>query len=119
MAFLSPIMTLGKTFMDPTGGKIIDQVLSTIPTVATAIGRNDMNTIYKTLDQVQTVLNGLPPHITQPQIRAVSVERIDGLGKVVNCVNRGKCGLQNYISYLFDCVTPFKTLMKSILGYSY
>lgn len=115
MVILKPMLELSKTFMDPTGGEIMDQVLSYIPGVTNAIGNNDMVTIYRLMNETQTYLELLPPHIKQPQMQKIAIERIEGFKNVNTCLNQGKCGWQSYVRFLLDCVNPFKTLMSSLL----
>lgn len=116
MEILKPVLELSKGCMDLVGVEIMDKIISYIPTVSNAIGNNDMATINRIMNATRKQFELLPPHITVLQLRKVATERIDGFKAVNACLNQGKCGMQAYIRFLFDCVSPLSTLMVSLLN---
>lgn len=101
--------------MDPTGGEIIDQVISDSEPFANAFGNNDMMTINQMLKDSQKSMELLALHITQPQVQKFFRERIVAFHSVVACLNQGKCGSQAISQYLFGCIDPMRTLFSTLL----
>lgn len=112
MAILKPMLQVFSAIgMDPTGRKIMNQLFSYIPTATNALGRNDLVTFYRIMNETQQQFALLPPHITSPPLRKVALERINGYTAINTCVHQGKCNVMNYIRFLFDSINPAKALI--------
>lgn len=97
--------------MDPTGGKIIDEIMSTEPTFTQAVGNNDMTTIGRSLNEMQKLLELLPPHITQPRFRAVATTLIANFNNVATCISQGTCGLSAIFQNMLSCGSALKAFL--------
>lgn len=101
--------------MDPIGEEIIDGIILKVPAFTIAIGNNDMPTICRTTNETLKILEPLLSHIEQSQIQAIASDLIARLSRVSTCMNQGECGIETYISFLTDAVSPIKAGLRSFL----
>lgn len=112
-----PMLKLSKTWMDPTGGELMDKLLSNMPIYMNAVDKNDVKTIHRIINDNQKFLRTITPHITHPEVRKAYSERIDALSSIVTCMSQGKCGCKALFHYVGGCVMPLKTLFTSLSGW--
>lgn len=112
MASVLPMLELGKRYMDPTGGEIIDALISEMPILVDAIHNNDGITIRRIMNEQHQSLNTLTPHVTHPEARKIQSERMDAFNSLVTCLNQGKCGFQAYFHFLKGCFHSLKKLFS-------
>lgn len=111
VAALTPMLEQSKLFMDPTGGEMIDKMISEIPNITNAFGNNDLTTIHRMLRETQKLMDTVVMlHITHAQFRELAAERMDAFNSIVDCIHQGKCGFRAYIHYLCGCVKPMKQI---------
>lgn len=110
VAALMPMLEQSKTFMDPSGGVLIDKLMSDIPIFKAAMAGKDLPCIHRILEETQKSMNTMLPHITHAEFHNLAVERIDAFNSIVTCIQQGKCGFRAYIHYLCGCIDPLKTM---------
>lgn len=103
---LRAMLKSSKRFTNPTGGQLMDKIITDIPIFMNAVNNDDMETIHQMLNEART--------FTHDKVRKVYAERIGTFKSLVTCISQGKCGYNAYIHYLCGCVNPVKTLLTSL-----
>lgn len=114
MGVVKPMLNLSKRWMNPTGGEIVDKMISDIPIFTSAVYSNETMTIHRILNDSQKSVELLIPHITQPELRGVYSERLVAFKTLITCMNQGECGFRAYTHYLISCINPCRTLFTSL-----
>lgn len=110
VAALMPILELSKNHMDPTGGEMIDKLISDVPIFTNAMGSNNLTTIHRMLSETRESLDAMASHITHAQFRKLAVERNIAFSNLVTCIHHGKCGSQEFVHFLSGSISPMKML---------
>lgn len=114
MYTLETVLQHSTKFMDPTGGELVQKVISKIPAMMNAVANDDVATVHQLLNDHKEWMAAITAHITHPQLREIGIERFSVFCKLVTCMNEGKCGYQDYFHYLSSCLLPFQTLYRSM-----
>lgn len=104
------MMELSKKFMDPTGGEMVDKLVSDIPLFANSLEKKDMATLHRMLNDHQKAMGAMTSHITHPQVREIHTERMDAYSNLMTCINQGQCGYKAYFHFLSGCINPMRKL---------
>lgn len=106
------MVKLSKKYVDPTGGKMIDEIVSSVPIFSKALDNDDMATVHHILCHHQENMKGLAPHITHDQYREPAAEAIDAFHSLIACMKQGKCGYLAYYHYLCSCINTLSVVYK-------